>query len=125
MKWRSKSLRDHSRSFKRQGAAMKERARKSVEKEVETQLKLIGLKEFVRQGLHEFVVSAGMTALDELLEEERTAVCGRRYAHLRDRTARRGGRVGGELVLGGRRVHVKRPRARSVDGRELTLPSWK
>jgi transposase-like protein len=104
---------------------MRKSARKSVEREVESQLKLVGLKEYVRHGLHEFVVSAGMTALDELLEEERTAVCGRRYAHLPDRAAKRAGHVGGELVLGGRRVHVKRPRARSVEGHELTLPSWK
>ena len=26
--------------------------------------------------------------------------------------------------MGGRRVEVKRPRVRSVDGRELPLPTW-
>jgi transposase-like protein len=29
------------------------------------------------------------------------------------------------LVLGGRRVAVSRPRAHSVEGRELSLPSWR
>lgn len=29
-----------------------------------------------------------------------------------------------ELMLGGRRVAVKRPRARSTDGEEVALPSW-
>ncbi len=36
----------------------------------------------------------------------------------------RGGHAIGELVMGGRRVRVKRPRARTVDGQEIVLPSW-
>ena len=35
------------------------------------------------------------------------------------------GHVGSSLVLGERRVAVNRPRARSVEGRELRLPSWR
>lgn len=30
----------------------------------------------------------------------------------------------GSLVMGGRRVKVRKPRARSVDGQELPLPHW-
>ncbi len=45
--------------------------------------------------------------------------------HLADRQALRGGRVASSLVLGGRRVAVSRPRVRSVEGRELRLPSWR
>src|SRR5262249_50700481 len=36
----------------------------------------------------------------------------------------RGGHVPGELVLGGRRVSLRRPRVRGKDGREVALPSW-
>jgi putative transposase len=104
---------------------MKETARKSCEREVGSQLRLVGLTEMVRRELREFVVSAGMTALGALLEEDRTVICGPRYAHQAQRVARRGGHARGELVLGGRRVSVKRPRARSLDGREQELPSWK
>ena len=103
---------------------MRGNARKSLEKEAGTQPRLVGLKERVRQELREFVVSAGMTALGALLEDERTAICGPRYTHQSERVARRGGHARGELVLGGRRVSVKRPRARGVDGREQALPSW-
>jgi hypothetical protein len=53
------------------------------------------------------------------------ALCGERYAHLADRQALRAGHVASSLVLGGRRVAVQRPRARSVAGRELKLPSWR
>src|SRR5216684_7164887 len=41
-----------------------------------------------------------------------------------ERRALRGGHVEGSLVLGGRRVKVQRPRARSIGGQELSLPSW-
>jgi hypothetical protein len=34
------------------------------------------------------------------------------------------GHVPGELVLGGRRVSVKRPRARTRANEEVVLPSW-
>ena len=34
------------------------------------------------------------------------------------------GHVPSSLVLGGRRVEIRRPRARSTDGQELRLPRW-
>ena len=58
------------------------------------------------------------------MEAERAALCGPRYAHLAERQAQRSGHVPSSLVMGGRRVKVERPRARSVDGHELSLPSW-
>lgn len=83
-----------------------------------------GLAETLREGLRALVVTAGLQAMQDLLEQERTAVCGPRYAHQPEREATRGGHARGELVLGGRRVAVKRPRARTRDGREVVLPSW-
>jgi hypothetical protein len=37
----------------------------------------------------------------------------------------RAGYAPGELVMGGRRVSVQRPRVRDQNGREVPLPSWK
>ncbi|MGC2409295.1 MAG: IS256 family transposase [Methyloceanibacter sp.] len=74
--------------------------------------------------LHEWVAAAGLAAVMELLERERAALCGMRYRHDRSRSAFRGGHVASSLVLGGRRVGVRRPRVRSRNGRELKLPSW-
>jgi len=79
----------------------------------------------VREALYETVLGAGLAYVDEVLEAERVALCGGHYAHLAQRQARRGGHVACSLVLGGQRVPVSRPRARSVDGRELELPSWR
>ncbi|MEK7863933.1 MAG: IS256 family transposase, partial [Chloroflexota bacterium] len=78
----------------------------------------------MREDLRAFVVNAGIAALAALLERERTELCGARYAHQADRRAGRGGHAAGELVMGGRRVRVQRPRVRSVGGREIALPSW-
>src|SRR2546423_3664387 len=100
---------------------MEKVARKGAEKEV-PMLRLLG--EVVRQELREFVVTAGMTALAAMLEGERTDACGPRYVHQVERRARRAGHAPGELVMGGRRVRVQRPRARTVDGEEVALPSW-
>ena len=85
-------------------------------------LRLPGL---VREALYETVIGAGLACVDEVLEAERVALCGARYEHLADRQALRAGHVASSLVLGGRRVAVSRPRARSVEGRELKLPSWR
>jgi putative transposase len=84
----------------------------------------LGLRHLVRENLREFVISAGTAALAGVLEEERTQLVGARYAHLPDRRARRAGSAPGELVMGGRRVQVRRPRARTLDGQEMQLPSW-
>jgi transposase-like protein len=85
---------------------------------------LLSLAGVLKAELHEFVMSAGMRIVAELLEEDRAAICGERYARHARRVASRAGHAPGELVLGGRRVQVRRPRARTVDGQEVVLPSW-
>src|SRR5260370_17851956 len=85
-------------------------------------LRLPGL---VREALYETVIGAGLACVDEVLEAERVVLCGERYEHLAERQALRAGHVASSLVLGGRRVAVQRPRARSVAGRGLRLPSWR
>jgi putative transposase len=76
------------------------------------------------QALRELVVETGMQVLAALLEEDRVAICGPRSQPQADRRAYRYGFDRGHLVLGGRKVSVGKPRCRSVDGEELTLPSW-
>ena len=85
-------------------------------------LRLPGL---VREALYETVITAGLACVDEVLEAERSALCGARYQHLAERQALRAGHIASSLVLGGRRVAISRPRTRSIDGHELNLPSWR
>jgi transposase-like protein len=78
-----------------------------------------------REDLRELIVRSGLDVFRAMLEDERTVVCGRRSQPSVDRTAYRHGYDDGELVLGGRKVVVKKPRVRSADGaRELALPLW-
>ena len=83
------------------------------------------LRELVREALFDTVIVSGLGFVGEVLEEERTTLCGPRYDRDPQREALRAGAVRSSLSLGGRRVEVERPRARSVDGRELSLPSWR
>jgi transposase-like protein len=82
------------------------------------------LAELIARDLRAFVANAGMLALEALLETERAALCGERYARSESKTASRAGYAPSALVLGGRKVEVARPRVRSRDGEELSLPSF-
>ena len=77
-----------------------------------------------RAALYTTVMQAGMNVVQAMLEDDRARICGPRYEHQARRRAHRAGHADGELVLGGRRVRVPRPRARGVDGREVALPTW-
>ena len=57
-----------------------------------------------------------------MLEEDRAAVCGPRYAHQPARQAYRTGHTPSQVVLGGRKVAIRRPRARRA-GEEVPLPT--
>ena len=72
--------------------------------------------------LWELAVRAGLHVLEAMMEEDRATVCGPRYAHDPDRHAARAGTVASEVVLGGRKVAVRRPRVRA-DGHEVALPT--
>ena len=69
------------------------------------------------------MIRSGLRVLDAMLEEDRTALCGRRYAHQATRTASRGDTAPSEVVLGGRKVTVARRRVRAA-GREVPLPTF-
>jgi transposase-like protein len=58
-----------------------------------------------------------------MLEADRTAICGQRYQHQDDRQASRAGTVSSEVVLGGRKMAVRRPRVRA-HGVEVPLPTF-
>ena len=69
-------------------------------------------------------VAAGMAVMQAMFEAEIAEVAGPKGKHYRNRTAVRHGTGKGSVTLGGRRVPVSRPRARTLDGREVPLSSY-
>ena len=72
--------------------------------------------------LQELVIASGLRVLEAMLEEDRAAVCGPRYAHQPARHAYRAGHAPSQVVLGGHTVAIRRPRVRR-DGMEVPLPT--
>ena len=78
-----------------------------------------------KEGLLALSVGVGLGVLHEIMEAEVDEVVGPKGRHDRDRAAVRHGHESGEVTLGGRRVPVSRPRARTVDGeREVELDTY-
>jgi putative transposase len=86
-------------------------------------LPLVDLLVDTRAELFELAVRAGLGVFTAMLEEDRTAICGPRYAHQPDRPASRAGAAPSAVVLGGRKVAIQRPRVRTADG-EVPLPTF-
>jgi putative transposase len=86
-------------------------------------LPLVDLLVDTRAELMELAVASGLKVLQTMLEEDRTAICGQRYQHQAERQASRAGTVPSEVVLGGRKVALRRPRVRA-DGEEVPLPTF-
>ncbi len=85
-------------------------------------LPLVDLLVDTRAELMELAVASGLKVLQQMLEDDRTAVCGPRYQHQPDRQASRAGTVPSEVVLGDRKVPMRRPRVRA-GGAEVALPT--
>lgn len=86
-------------------------------------LPLVDLLIDTRAELMELAVASGLKVLHTMLEDDRTAICGPRYRHQGDRAASRAGTVPSEVVLGGRKVQIRRPRVRA-QGNEVALPTF-
>jgi putative transposase len=90
----------------------------------ELRLAMTDVAAAAREGLLAMSVAVGLRVMAELLETELATKVGPKHAKQPGRAARRHGSAPGSVVLGGRRVPVDRPRARTVDGREVTLETY-
>jgi transposase-like protein len=68
---------------------------------------------------------AGVLMMCALIEDEVEDLAGVRYRHDPDREATRWGTEEGHVVLGGRKIPIRRPRVRGVDGRERELERYR
>src|SRR5207253_1352859 len=73
------------------------------------------------EGLLAMSVAVGLRVFAEMMQDEVTERVGPKHAKIPDRTARRHASAPGQVVLGGRKVPIRRPRARTTEGTEVAL----
>ena len=85
------------------------------------------MRELLADVQHAFVglcVESGKQALAQMMEHDRVVLCGAKGVPNAQRSAVRGGHTHSQIVLGGQRIRVPRPRARRLDAGELELPTF-
>src|SRR6185295_7635031 len=90
----------------------------------EITLALTDIAGAAREGLMAMSVAAGLAVMAAMFDAEISQACGPKGRHDTKRAAVRHGAGRGSVTLGGRRVAVSRPRARTVDGQEVPLASY-
>jgi putative transposase len=79
----------------------------------------------LREGLLALAVGTGFQVMDAIIDESVIVLAGPKGRHDPNRTAVRHGTEDGSVVLGGRRVPVRRPRVRTADGSaEVAVPAY-
>jgi transposase-like protein len=90
----------------------------------EIRLAMTDIAGVAREGLLALSVAAGLAVMQTMFETEIAVACGPKGKHDPGRAAVRHGPGKGSVALGGRRVAVTRPRARTLDGHEVALNSY-
>ncbi|MBA2643258.1 MAG: IS256 family transposase [Actinobacteria bacterium] len=85
---------------------------------------MLPMAAMIRGDVRDLVMSLGIQAIAVMFEQERTELCGPLYVHDAERSATRGGSVPGQLVMGGRKVRVSRPRVVDRNGHRVPLGTW-
>jgi hypothetical protein len=92
--------------------------------QVQISLPVQGVLRDVRHAFLGLCIDAGQRVLAAMMEADRMALCGAKGVPNARRRAVRGGSTASQVVLGGQRIAVRRPRARSTTQGELALPSF-
>lgn len=92
--------------------------------QVQFSLPVAGVLRDVRSAFFGLCINAGKAVLAAMMETERTALCGPKGMPDTRRRAYRGGNTRSWITLGGRRIALKRPRARALETGELSLPTF-
>lgn len=96
------------------------------QKSVKESVKILdeqALLETAAEGLLSLSVELGMQVVRQLLEADVTALAGEKGRHDSGRTAYRHGSEHTKVVMGGEKRDIQRPRVRSKEGAELSLPT--
>lgn len=79
------------------------------------------LRQLMQESLTSFAVEVGVQVASCLLEDDVVKLCGAKSERVLNRANNRHGSQPGYVVLGGQKVAIRRPRVRSVEGREVDL----
>jgi transposase-like protein len=91
---------------------------------VQVPLPVLGALASAENAFFDLCIDVGQQVFSVLMEQDREALCGPKGKHDADRSATRAGSTSSDITLGGRRIPVRRLRARSLEGEELALPSF-
>ena len=91
---------------------------------VQLSLNVQGVLRDVQQAFYGLCVDAGKQVLAAMMEADRVALCGANNVPDARRKAVRGGTTRSSVVLGGQRIAIAMPRARSLQHGELALPTF-
>lgn len=94
------------------------------EMSAEVQLVMTDIAHLAREGLLAMSVGVGLRVMVEMMEAELTDKVDPKHAKIPDRSASRHASAAGSVVLGGRRVPMTRPRARTAEGTEVGLDTY-
>lgn len=92
--------------------------------EVQMSVPIAGVLRDVQHAFHGLCVQAGKQVLAAMMEADREALCGPKGSPDPHRQAYRGGSAPSSVVLGGQRMGVSRPRVRSTESVEMSLPTF-
>ena len=91
---------------------------------VQIPLPLLSALEDAESAFFGLCVETGKQVLATMMEQDRVALCGPAGRHDTEREAVRAGSSASAIVLGGRRIGMRRPRVRSLERGEVRLPSF-
>ena len=104
--------------------AERDEAARLAELPVEATVALHDLAGAIKDGFMAFCCTAGLAVVEEIMAAEMTEKAGPKGRHDPERSATRNGSAPGSVVLGGRTVPVRRPRATLSEGGEVHLDSY-
>lgn len=91
---------------------------------VQVPLPMLDVLANAHNAFFDLCVDVGQQVFSALMEQDREGLCGPKGQHDPDRRASRTGSTSSDITLGGRRIAIRRLRARSREGAELALPSF-
>lgn len=102
-----------------------EKSNKSSEKQAAFPAIDMGhLRSMVSEGIEKLSFEVGIVLVEHFLNEDVSGLCGDRSVRNQEREHYRYGSQPGYCYIGGQKTHIMRPRVRTIDGREASLPLY-